>query len=100
MSTEHYLEKLERRQAEENTTVMELEDLWKKTFSGWKPHMPEGKRFRWWVRTYGLRLMKHAVAVTAASASPSWSVNRLGKYTSAVARNITEQAQQEEQNAA
>jgi hypothetical protein len=92
MSDEAYIEKLEREQATETAAVRELEQLWRENFSG-KLHMPEEKRFRWWVRTYGLRLMKHAVIVTAASAARGWSVTRLGKYTSGVARNIHEQSQ-------
>jgi hypothetical protein len=93
MSTETYLENLEREQATETAAVRELEQLWRENFADWKPHMPEEKRFRWWVRTYGLRLMKHAVTVTGANAARGWSVTRLGKYTSGVARNIHERSQ-------
>jgi hypothetical protein len=96
MTTEAYLENLERQHEAETTAVRELEQLWRETFSDWKPYMPEAKRFRWWVRTYGLRLMKHAVTVTAANAAHGWSVTRLGKYASGVARNIHEQAQKEQ----
>jgi hypothetical protein len=92
MSTDTYLEKLEREHAAETAAVRELEDLWRETFAAWKPYMPEEKRFRWWVRTYGLRLMRHAVTITSANASRDWSVTRLGKYASAVARNIHEEA--------
>ena len=92
--SEAYLEKLERAHAAETAAVRELEDLWRETFVDWKPHMPEEKRFRWWVRTYGLRLMMHAVSVTSANAARNWSVTRLGKYTSGVARNIHEQSSQ------
>jgi hypothetical protein len=96
MSTETYLETLEREHAAETAAVRELEQLWRDTFTDWKPYMPEEKRFRWWVRTYGLRLMRHAIAVTAANASRSWSLTRLGKYTSGVARNIHEHEQIEQ----
>jgi hypothetical protein len=95
MTTEAYVEQLERQHAAETAAVRELEDLWRVTFAAWEPYMPEEKRFRWWVRTYGLRLMKHAVSITATNASRHWSVTRLGKYCSGVARNIHEQARRE-----
>lgn len=94
MTTEAYLEQLERQHAEETAAVRELEDLWRVTFADWKPYMPEEKRFRFWVRTYGLRLMKHAVTITKDACKRSWSVTRLGKYCSGVARNIHEQAKE------
>ena len=94
MTTEAYLEQLEQEHAAETAAVRELEQLWRDTFADWKPNMLEEKRFRWWVRTYGLRLMKHAVTVTAANAAHGWSVTRLGKYASGVARRIHEQATQ------
>jgi hypothetical protein len=95
MITDTYLEQLERQHAAETVAVRELEQLWRETFADWKPYMPEEKRFRWWIRTYGLRLMKHAVTVTAANAAHGWSVTRLGKYASGVARNVHGQAQVE-----
>lgn len=92
MNTETYIENLEREHAVETANVKELQQFWCECFSAWE-WIPIEKRFRWWVRTYGLRLMKHAVTITAANASPDWSVTRLGKYASGVARNIHEQAQ-------
>lgn len=95
MTVEIYLENLERAHAAETAAVRELEQLWCESFSDWKPHMPDEKRFRWWVRTYGLRLMRHAISVTATNASRGWSVTRLGKYCSGVARNIHGQMERE-----
>jgi hypothetical protein len=98
MSAEAYLEKLELENSTAAAGVQELQRHWCQSFKGCE-FMPPDKRFAWWLRTYGLRLMKIAVTITATNAARSWSVNRLGKYTSAVARNIYEQAQREEQAA-
>jgi len=94
MTTEAYIENLEREHAAETASVKELQQFWCESFPGCE-WLPIEKRFRWWVRTYGLRLMKHAVTVTAANASHDWSVTRLGKYASGVARNIHQQVQME-----
>jgi hypothetical protein len=91
MTTDAYLEKLEREHAQEIYDVGELTGFWMDTFVWGRP-LPSEKRFLWWVRTYGLRLMKHAFTITAANASRQWSATRLGKYASAVARNIHEEA--------
>jgi len=94
MTTEAYLETLERQHASETAEVQELQKFWYEQFGFndlWKP-MPEERRFRFWVRTYGLRLMKHAVTITKDNCTGSWSVTRLGKYASSVARHIHEQA--------
>jgi hypothetical protein len=94
MSIENYLEILERQHEAETAEVRELQKFWKSAFpfAQWQC-LPEERRFRFWVRTYGLRLMKHAVTVTKDTCKGSWSVTRLGKYASSVARNIHEQAQ-------
>jgi hypothetical protein len=94
VSTDTYLETLERQHAAETAEVRELQKFWKSTFpfAQWT-RLPEERRFRFWVRTYGLRLMKHAITVTKDSCTGSWSVNRLGKYASGVARHIHEQAE-------
>jgi hypothetical protein len=91
MSTETYLENLERKHATEIANARELEDHWCESFPGAK-FIPPDRRFLWWVRNYDLRLMKYAVTITATNASPHWSVPRLGKYASAVARNIQAEA--------
>jgi len=92
MTTEAYVEQLERQHAEETASVRELQQFWCHSFPGCE-WIPLEKRFRFWVRTYGVRLMKHAITVTATNAQPNWSVTRQGKYCSGVARNIHEQAQ-------
>jgi hypothetical protein len=96
MTTEAYLEQLEQKHAAETAEVKELQKFWKSAFpyAQWTC-LPEERRFRFWVRTYGLRLMKHAVTVTKDTCKDSWSFTRLGKYCSGVARNIHKQAQKE-----
>jgi len=93
VSTETYLDTLEQQHAAETAEVRELQKFWHSTFvaAQWS-YLPEERRFRFWVRTYGVRLMKHAITVTKDSCAGSWSVNRLGKYASGVARRIHEQA--------
>jgi len=93
MSTETYLERLEQEHAAETNAVRELQEFWRSAypFMQWRC-LPEEKRFRFWVRTYGLRLMKHALTITKDNCKSSWTVTRLGKYASAVARNIHEES--------
>jgi hypothetical protein len=94
MTTEAYLEQLEQKHAEETKAVYGLQVFWCQAFPD-REWIPVEKRFLWWVRTYGVRLMKHAITITATNAAPDWSVTRLGKDCSGVARNIHEQAQKE-----
>jgi len=100
MSTETYLEQLEQQHAAETAEVQELQKFWHHTFPfrQWLC-LPEERRFRFWVRTYGLRLMKHAVTITKDNCAGSWSVTRLGKYASSVARNIHHAQVQNQQRA-
>jgi hypothetical protein len=85
-----YLADLERKHQEEVSNVRELQDFWCQCFPKCE-YIPADKRFFWWVRTYDMRLLRYAVSIAAMNLSHSLTPDRLGKYVSAVARNIREQ---------
>jgi hypothetical protein len=85
-----HLDALEQKQATEAARVKELQEFWCASFptAEW---MPADRRFFWWVRSYDQRTLKYAITTAATSLSHSYSPERLGKYVSAVARNVTQE---------
>lgn len=86
-----YLEQLEREQAEELRRAGELEDFWYERFPGAK-WVPPDSRFLWWVRNYDDRILRYAITTASMNLNHGLSPVRLGKYVSAVCRNVAEQA--------
>jgi hypothetical protein len=94
-----YIAELEREQQEEIAKVQELQDFWCQNFPK-AAYMPPDKRFLWWVRTYDVRLLKYAIGIATTNLSQHLSSVRIGKYVSAVCRNVQAEAARTQRGAA